>query len=217
MNKDKMKYYWQKLDKDFFNTYKVRSLMSNRNGDTCLVILLQLMNESLNHDGILRYSKSRAYTIPELASVINRTPKQLTDALKTLQEAELLKLEEDGTIVMDVDVGFETGKAKRMREGRQQDAHETPTERPQDAQMGTESRDIEIRTDEDRKIKEIAQRLLEMGYSSDFVDETLAILEKGLCPKTSDMYRKIVNTMTNADIYNKEGYIYRMMQNEGKA
>ena len=221
--KDKTKYYWQKLDKDFFNSYKVRSLMGQKNGDSVIVILLQLMNESLNYNGVLRYSQSRAYTIPELASVINRTPKQLADALKMLQEAELLRVEEDGTIVMEVNVGCETEKARRMREYRSNDAQMSKNVATENAtsmpQCGTESRDkrLENRTEEDIKIKEIAGRLLELGYSSEFVDETLSILDKGLCPKTADMYRKIVNTMTDANIYNKEGYIYRIMENEVKA
>ena len=223
--KDKTKYYWQKLDKDFFNTYKVRSLMSNKNGDMYVVILLQLMNESLNYDGVLRFSESRAYTIPELASVINRTPKQLADALKMLQDAELLKVEDDGTIVMDVDVGYETDKARKMREYRSQktqdelqESYRSVTDELQTSlHCRTRDKSIENRTEEDIQIKEIVERLVEMGYSSNLIDEALTIYEKGLCPKTADFFQKIVNTLTNAEIYNKDGYIYTMAQNEGKA
>lgn len=71
--------------------------------------------------------------------------------------------------------------------------------------------------EDDIRIKEIVGRLLEMGYDESFVDETLNIFNKGLCPHTADFYQKIVNTMTNAEIYNKEGYIYRMAENEVKA
>ena len=59
--------------------------------------------------------------------------------------------------------------------------------------------------------------MVEMGYSSNLIDEALTIYEKGLCPKTAEFFQKIVNTLTNADIYNKDGYIYMMAQNEGKA
>ena len=218
---DRTKYYWQKLDKDFFNTYKVRSLMSNKNGDMYVVILLQLMNESLNYDGVLRFSENRAYTIPELASVINRTPKQLADALKMLQDAELLRMKDDGTIVMDVDVGYETDKARKMREYRSQklqnelqDSNKSVTD---ELQTRTRDKRLEIRTEEDIQIKEIVQRLVEMGYPTSLVDEALTIYEKGLCPKTADFFQKIVNTLTDANIYNKDGYIYTMAQNEVKA
>lgn len=222
---DRTKYYWQKLDKDFFNTYKVRSLMSNKNGDMYVVILLQLMNESLNYDGVLRFSESRAYTIPELASVINRTPKQLADALKMLQEAELLKVEDDGTIVMDVDVGYETDKARKMREYRSQktqdelqDGYKSVTDELQTSlHCRTRDKSIENRTEEDMNIKEITARTLEMGFPSAIVDEALNIYEKGICPKTADFFQKIINTLTDANIYNKDGYIYTMAQNEVKA
>ena len=218
-DKDKQKFYWLKLDKDFFNEYKVRSLMSEKKGDTYIVILLQLMNESLNYDGVLRYSQNRAYTVPELACVINRSPKILEEALAVLEHKELIQIQEDGTIIVDVNVGYETGKAIRMRESRSQSAQDSPTNRPQTAHLSLESRDksIENRTEEDKQIKEIAMRLLEMGYDESFVDETLNIFNKGLCPHTADFYQKIVNTMTNAEIYNKEGYIYRMAENEVKA
>lgn len=218
---DRTKYYWQKLDKDFFNTYKVRSLMSNKNGDMYVVILLQLMNESLNYDGVLRFSENRAYTIPELASVINRTPKQLADALKMLQDAELLRMKDDGTIVMDVDVGYETDKARKMREYRSQklqnelqDSNKSVTD---ELQTRTRDKRLEIRTEEDIQIKEIVQRLMEMGYPTNLIDEAYAIFQKGLCPKTADFFQKIVNTLTDANIYNKDGYIYTMAQNEVKA
>lgn len=71
--------------------------------------------------------------------------------------------------------------------------------------------------EEDIQIKEIVQRLVEMGYSSNLIDEALTIYEKGLCPKTAEFFQKIVNTLTNAEIYNKDGYIWTMAQNEGKA
>ena len=71
--------------------------------------------------------------------------------------------------------------------------------------------------EEDIQIKEIVQRLVEMGYPTNLVDEAITIYEKGICPKTADFFQKIVNTLTNADIYNKDGYIYTMAQNEVKA
>lgn len=219
MEKDKQKFYWLKLDKDFFNEYKVRSLMSEKKGDTYIVILLQLMNESLNYNGVLRYSKTRAYSVPELACVIGRSVKILEETLKVLKEKELIEIQSDGTIIMKVNVGSETGKAIRMRESRSQSAQDPPEIRPESARLGTEIRDkrLENRLEEDIRIKEIAMRLLEMGYDSAFVDETLEIFNKGLCPHTADFYQKIVNTMTDANIYNKEGYIYKMAENEVKA
>jgi len=72
-------------------------------------------------------------------------------------------------------------------------------------------------SEEDIKIKEIVGRMLEVGYPASLVDEALSIYDKGLYPKTADFFQKIINTLTNAEIYNKDGYIYAMAQNEVKA
>lgn len=223
MNRDKQKYYWQKLDKDFFNEYKIRSLMALKKGDTYICILLQLKNECLNYDGVLRYSQTRAYTTAELACVIGRSPALLKEALKVLEEAELITIQEDGTIIMnDLDVGYETGKARRMRDYRNAQmgenvANENATENAQKLlQMGTDIRDkrLENRIEEDLKIKEAIGRALEMGFSPKIIDDALTIFEKEDYPKTADFYQKILNILTDSTIYNKDGYIYQSAMNE---
>ena len=203
MNNDKTKYYWQKLDKDFFNSYKIRSLMASKNGDSCIVILLQLMNESLNYDGILRYSQSRAYTLPELASVINRTPKQLGDALKMLQEAELLKVEDDGTIVMDVDVGYETGSARRMREYRTKSEQNcdnvTKMSQRNSLQCHTEFRDKRLEN-RDKSIEldkdiEVISKETNLPYKEiiDYLNLTVGTNYKASSKKTKDLIKARFN------------------------
>ena len=71
--------------------------------------------------------------------------------------------------------------------------------------------------EEDIRIREIAERTLEMGYPSSVVDEALNIYDKGLYPKTADFFQKIINALTDAEIFNKDGYIWQMAQNEVKA
>ena len=221
-DRDSQRYYWLKLDKDFFNEYKIRSLMSRKNGDTYITILLQLMNECLNYDGVLRYSEKRAYRVEELACVINRPPKTLEEALKVLEEMELISIDEDGTIRMDVNVGYETGKAIRMREYRSKKAQMSENVADDEAQIvlqtSLDNRDksIENRKEEDL-IKEATARMLEMGYSADLCDKALRLLYKDGYPHTYQFYQEILNTLTNDEIYNKEGYIYQIARNEAKA
>jgi len=217
-SRDAQRYYWLKLDKDFFNEYKIRSLMSMKKGDTYITILLQLMNECLNYDGVLRYSKNRAYTTTELASVINRQPKQLEEALKVLQDMELIEVNEDGTIRMEVNVGSETYQTKRKRDGNNE--VKSTNDLPQNYQkksvistLDNRDKSIEIRKEEDL-IKEKTARMLEMGYSSSLVDKALTMLYKDGCPHTAQFYQTILNTLTDESIYNKEGYIYECIQNE---
>ena len=97
-DRDSQKYYWLKTDKDLYNSYKIRSLMSEKKGDTYLVIYEQLCCESLNYAGELRYSENRPYSVSELAYVINRPAKLLIEALDMLGQKELIEILPDGTI-----------------------------------------------------------------------------------------------------------------------
>lgn len=221
-DRDKQKYYWLKLDKDFFNEYKIRSLMSKKNGDTYVTILLQLKNECLNYDGILRYSEKRAYTTQELAYVINRPVKVLEEALTVLEDMELIQVEKDGTIIMDVDVGSETYQTKRKREGNSvvnttNDLPKIYREMSVKSTLDIRDKSIENRTEEDIKIKEATQRMLEMGYSEEMCDKALRIFYTDGYPHTYQFYQEILNTLTDDNIYNKEGYIYQIARNEAKA
>lgn len=87
-------------------------------------------------------------------------------------------------------------------------------------QSATQYRIGQDRLDKDReediKIKEATMRAIEMGYSSSICDRALTLLETDGYPHTAEFYQAILNTLTNDDIYNKEGYIYTMARNEGK-
>lgn len=215
-DRDKQKYYWLKLDKDFFNEYKIRSLMSMKKGDVYVVILLQLMNESLNYDGVLRYSKNRAYTVPELASVLGRTAKLLEETIGVLKEKELIEVKEDGTIILDVNVGYETGSARRKRAYRNGQSWDNVPEMSQSDPLHCplENRVIENRTEEDIQIREITERMLEMGYSPKLIEKARKILYRDGYPHTAEFYQKILNVLTDGEIFNKEGYIYQIVRNK---
>lgn len=146
---DKKRYYWVKLDRNFFEKYKIKSLLSEKNGESFCLIYQQLMCECLNYideknNGILRFSKQRAYTINELANVINRKPKQLTEALKMLENKELLKVLDDGTIVIfDVNVGSITGQT--IRKNKVNNVVENTNDLPNNYQLNEVKNTLDIR------------------------------------------------------------------------
>lgn len=214
-DRDSQRYYWLKLDKDFFNEYKIRSLMSMKKGDTYICVLLQLMNECLNYDGVLRYSKNRAYTTTELACVIGRSPKVLEEALTILEQMELIEIDKDGTIRMDVNVGSETYQTKRKRDlvKSTEDLPKNYQEKSVKSTLDIRYKSLENRKEEDL-IKEKTARMLEMGYSSNLVDKALTMLYRDGCPHTAEFYQTILNTLTDDSIYNKDGYIYECILNE---
>ena len=63
-------------------------------------------------------------------------------------------------------------------------------------------------------IKTIMRRYLEMGYPSDLIDQALTIYDKDGYPKTPQFFQDILNTLTDDEIYNKEGYIYQIARNK---
>lgn len=234
-DKDSKVYYWLKKDKDYYNKYKIKSLISETKGDTYLVILEQLQHEALNQVengvGRLRYSLNRAYTIKELASVIGRTPKLLTEALNVLEDKELLKVEDDGTIlVYDITVGKETGQTRRKNNSKiGNDVVNFTEDLPQEYQKNEVENTLEIRDkrleiEEDitnnthasknlfKDIDNIDARFRELGTDEEIMQRAKTIFAKYTI-KTSGFYQRIMNVLTDDSIYNKEGYIYEIALN----
>lgn len=233
-DKDKQKFYWVKLDKDFFQKYKIKSLISEKNGEKSLIIYQQLMCECLNYvdekgNGILRFSQNRAYTINELASVINRKPKELQEALKTLINKELLEVWDDGTIyIYEVNVGSITGQTIRKNKGKYM--VETTNELPKNYQenevistLDIRDKSIEIRDknieediiDNARKVNLLISNYRESGYNEDHITKTIGIFDKCKVVITPKLFQQIFNVVENEEIVNKDGYAYELFRKEG--
>lgn len=94
------RYYWLKLPTDFFKRHDVNFIKSLPKGPEIALFYIELMAESVGHDGELRFSKDIPYTNKMLASVTN-TPEEVVDeAMKTLQEFGLIKIDKKGTIII---------------------------------------------------------------------------------------------------------------------
>ena len=230
-NRDKQKYYWLKSDKEFFNKYKIRSLLSEKNGDTYCVILLQLKHESLNYDGVLRFSQKRAYTINELACVINRPVKQLKEALKVLEDKELIAVMDDGTIVIDdVNVGSATGQTIR-KSGKDtvKNTNGLPDFYQEDTVKNTlEYRDKRLDIDDDidklyacarvedpvcvcRK-EEVIDRYREAGYPEKKISQALTLI--GQHPFNEKSFAKIMELISeDSNVRNPAAYVHVMKEN----
>lgn len=224
-DKDKQKYYWLKLDKDFFQKYQIKSLLSEKNGENFLIIYQQLMCECLNYvdeknNGILRFSKQRAYTINELAYVLNRKPKQLEEALKTLINKELIEVWEDGTIyINNVNVGSITGQTLRKQKGINmvENTKKIPKNYQKKVVKNTlENRDksIEYRDKniEEDKYKREIDRFIESGINEQIIKKAEKMISN--YEKTKDNLNLAIDILTNDDIANKDGYLYECLKGE---
>ena len=112
------RYYWLKLPKDFFKRHDIKYIMSLPEGEHIVLFYLQLMVESIDHDGELRFSPNIPYSEEMLASVTDTDIDIVKTALKELKKLELVKVSEDGTIILEkvkTMTGYETKWAEKKR------------------------------------------------------------------------------------------------------
>ena len=63
------RYYWLKLQKDFFKRHDIKYIESLPEGREIAFFYLKLMVESVDHDGELRFSPELPYSEAMLSSV----------------------------------------------------------------------------------------------------------------------------------------------------
>ena len=118
------KLYWLKLKRDFFRRHDIRILHGMENGREIVLFYIELMIESIDHEGTLRFSKSKPYTNGMLAS-LTETPLEIVEqAMNTLIDLGLVEIAEDKTIVLPkviemIDSAVDNDNAKRQRRYRE--------------------------------------------------------------------------------------------------
>lgn len=116
------KYYWLKLSKDFFKRHDIRFLDSLENGHEISLFYLKMLCESVDHNGRLRFSDEVPYTARILGGIFEVPTSLAKEALDVLQELKLIKVTDDGTILMtevETMIGSETYWATQKREKRE--------------------------------------------------------------------------------------------------
>ena len=128
---DNKKFYWLKLKKDFFKRHDIMIIESMPNGNLICHFYLKLIVESIDHEGELRFSETKPYTPEMLSSVFRMDVEIVKLALKTLQDFELVKVTEDGTIIVEKlasMVGYESEWARKKAEWRDKKDNERTNE-----------------------------------------------------------------------------------------
>lgn len=91
------KYFWLRLKRDFFKRHDIRILEAMPNGKEIVLFYLKLLTESIDHEGLLRFSESVPYT-PKMLAVITNTDEEIAeDAITELIELGLLEILDDET------------------------------------------------------------------------------------------------------------------------
>ncbi len=120
---DNKRYYWLKLERGFFKRHDMQILKSLSKGCDYVSIYLQLMTESIDHGGELRYSEEIPYTDETLAVVTGTPIVRFKKAMDIFIEKNLVEKSEAGTLLVTLvpdRIGKKTDSAVRMERSRAQ-------------------------------------------------------------------------------------------------
>ncbi len=112
------RYYWLKLQKDFFKRPDMRVIEEMENGKDYLLFYLKLLVESIDREGCLRFSDTIPYNEKMLAVVTNTNIDIVRAALKVFEELNLVEIMQDQTLYMNEVqkmIGSETDWAQKKR------------------------------------------------------------------------------------------------------
>ena len=118
------KFYWLKMKRDFFRRHDIRIIHNMENGREIVLFYIELMIESVDHEGTLRFSKTKPYTNGMLAN-LTETPQEIVEqAMDTLIDFGLVEIAEDKTIILPkviemIDSASDTDNARRQRRFRE--------------------------------------------------------------------------------------------------
>lgn len=116
------KFYWLKLNKDFFKRHDIRIIEEMENGKDYILFYLKLLLESVNHEGHLRFSETIPYNEKMLSVITNTNIDIVRSAMKVLLELKMIEVLDDSTIYMAEVLkitGSETSGAERVRKHRE--------------------------------------------------------------------------------------------------
>ena len=94
------RFYWLKLKRDFFKRHDMRIIEKMQNGKEYSLFYLKLLCESVDHNGLLRFSDAIPYTEDMLATITDTEPEIAKEAIKLFLSLELIEIMDDGTFYM---------------------------------------------------------------------------------------------------------------------
>jgi len=120
------RYYWLRLQENFFNSDDIKVIMSQKNGAQYVIfwqkLLLKAITKSNNEIGILRYKENIPYTPEILATVTDTNIDVVRSSLKLFVDLKMIEIMENGDIWVEEAnklVGSESESAQRVRKFRE--------------------------------------------------------------------------------------------------
>lgn len=100
MEDQNKKYYWLKLKRDFFKRHDIRIIEEMPNGKDYILFYLKLLCESVDHEGMLRFSEAIPYSDSMLSTITNTNIDIVRSAVKIFTELQMMEILDDGSFYM---------------------------------------------------------------------------------------------------------------------
>lgn len=148
------RYYWLKLQDEFFSSKRIKKLRKIAGGDTYTIIYLKMQLLAMKSNGVLVYTGLEQTFAEELALDLDEEPDNVSVAVNYLLSCGLLETEDKTEYFLPyavLNTGSEGASAKRVRDYRERKALQCNTAVTNVKQIGNGEKEIE-------KDKEIEKR-----------------------------------------------------------
>ena len=113
------RYFWLKLNKDFFKSKRIKKLRKLAGGDTFTIIYLKMQLLATPTEGVLTYTGLEDSAAEEIALDIDEDPENVKITLNYMLKTGLCEMISENEILLTYvaeNVGSEGSSAKRMRD-----------------------------------------------------------------------------------------------------
>lgn len=226
-DRDSKRYYWLKLEKDFFKRHDIRIIEGMPNGKDYIIFYLKLLCESTSHEGYLRFSETIPYNESMLSTITNTNIDIVRSAIKIFTELQMMQLLDDGTLYfkqVEKMIGSETGQTIRKREARETKRYELGNSAVNLTLDIEKEKDIEIDIDKEKNILKKENEDIETLQK--FLEQIEMMMGRTITGKNCDivckMYEKYGSEKTLYEIKNNLDkqypimYAYKVLENTPK-
>ena len=154
------RYYWLKLQEDFFSSKRIKKLRRLAGGDTYTIIYLKMQLLAMRNDGVLTYSGLEENFASELALDLDEEPDNVAITIQYLLSCGLMETSDNREYFIPYAVantGSEGSSAQRVREFRERKGLEAPKK--------------EAKTNAERQASFRAKKICEENGHVPFIDD----------------------------------------------
>lgn len=115
------RYYWMKLNEEFFDEKHIKFLRTLPDGDKVVIVYLKMQLKSLRTEGFIKIDSILPSDIQELSLILDEDEKIVAFTIEALKKLNLIEIMKDGfyMIALQELIGREGSSAERVRRFRE--------------------------------------------------------------------------------------------------